>query len=74
MNNGSNPEQQNNAPVQTKKIMSYNNYLKHMKGNNCSKFKIYTCPLDCEPNSARNKMTYNEFLVHVKSKCKKVLI
>ena len=58
----------------TKKIMTYRDYLQHMQSGNCYKHKIYTCPLNCEQGQAKKKMSYNEFVVHIKTECKKVLI
>lgn len=54
--------------------MGYNEYLRHLKEGNCAKYKIYTCPLKCGDPDPSVKMTFKEYIDHIKHKCKNVLI
>ena len=59
---------------QETRLLTYNQMLAHLKSGDCAKQKIYTCPLKCEPKYTDKKMSYTEYIDHIKKECKSVLI
>lgn len=64
--------------MRKEKIMKYSDYLRHLRHDDCPRYKMFGCPEKCDVDQdgagTRTKYSYEELEQHLKYSCPNMLV